>query len=52
MGQRGDIEDAKRAWLKKRDACENDVSCLTKAYDARIRDLNGVIEGIASRGPF
>lgn len=52
MGQRGDIQDAQRAWLKKRDACGNDVSCLKKAYGARIRDLNGVIEGIASRGPF
>lgn len=52
MGQRGDIQDAQRAWLKKRDVCGNDVSCLKKAYDARIRDLNGVIEGIASHGPF
>jgi len=52
MGQRGDIQDAQLAWLKKRDACGNDVSCLTKAYDARMRDLNGVIEAIASRGPF
>lgn len=52
MGQRGDIQDAQRAWLKKRDACGNDVACLTKAYDARIQDLNGVVEGIAARGPF
>jgi uncharacterized protein len=52
MGQRGDIQDTQRAWLKKRDACGNDVTCLSKTYDARIRDLNGVIEGIASRGPY
>lgn len=52
MGQRGDLQDAQRAWLNKRDACGNDVACLTKAYDARIRDLNGVVESVASRGPF
>jgi uncharacterized protein len=52
MGQRGDIQDAQRAWLKKRDACGNDVACLRKAYDTRIYDLNAVVEGIASRGPF
>jgi uncharacterized protein len=52
MGQRGDIQDAQRAWLKTRASCGNDVACLTKAYDARIRNLNGVIESIAARGPF
>jgi uncharacterized protein len=52
MGQRGDIQDAQRAWLKRRDACGNDVACLAKAYDARIADLNGIVEAIAKRGPF
>lgn len=52
MGQRGDIQDAQRAWLKRRESCGNDVACLTKAYDARIADLNGVIDSVAKRGPF
>jgi len=52
MGQRGNIEDAQRAWLKKRDACGGDVACLGKSYDARINALNGTIESIAARGPF
>jgi uncharacterized protein len=52
MGRRGDIEDAQRKWLKQRAACGKDVNCLTRAYDARIRELNAVISDIASRGPY
>jgi len=52
MGQRGDIQDAQREWLKKRESCSADVACLAKAYDARIAILNGVVESIAKRGPF
>lgn len=52
MGRRGDIEDQQRAWLKKREACGSRVSCLDRTYSERIAELNGVIESIASRGPF
>ncbi|HUB65668.1 MAG TPA: hypothetical protein VL996_14695 [Methylocella sp.] len=52
MGQRGDIGDAQRQWLKTREACGGKVACLTKAYDARIAQLNQVIDDIASRGPY
>jgi uncharacterized protein len=52
MGQRGDIEDAQRTWLKTRDTCDKRVSCLTTAYEDRIRALNDVVAGVASRGPF
>jgi uncharacterized protein len=52
MGQRGNIQDAQRAWLSKRDACGSDIVCLTKAYDRRIGELNDVMAAIASRGPF
>lgn len=52
MGQRGDIGDAQKQWLKTRDACGANVACLTKAYDSRIDALNKVITGIASRGPY
>jgi uncharacterized protein len=52
MGQRGNIQDGQRDWLKKRDACGDDVGCLTRAYDTRIRELNDVMAAIASRGPF
>ena len=52
MGQRGDIGDAQKLWLKTREACGSDVACLTKAYDGRIRQLNKVIDGIATNGPY
>jgi uncharacterized protein len=52
MGQRGDISDAQRRWLKVRDGCGGDVSCLTSAYQGRIDELSGLIDGIAARGPF
>jgi uncharacterized protein len=52
MGQRGNIQDAQRAWLKRREDCGDDVGCLTGAYNARIDELNGVFKAIASRGPF
>jgi uncharacterized protein len=52
MGQRGDIKEAQRKWLQTRDACGESIPCLTGAYEERIRALNGVIDGIASRGPF
>lgn len=52
MGQRGDIQDAQRAWLKRRDACGENSACLTKAYDDRIAEVSGVLDSIARRGPF
>jgi len=52
MGQRGDIGDAQTEFLKARDACGRNVACLTKAYTARIDQLNKVIAAIASHGPY
>jgi uncharacterized protein len=52
MGQRGDIGDAQRQWLKTRQACGSDIACLSKAYSGRIEQLNAVITDIASRGPY
>jgi len=52
MGQRGDMQGAQRDWLQERENCGDRVPCLTERYDARIRDLNGTIEGVASRGPY
>ena len=51
MGQRGDLQDTQSKWLAAREACGRDVACLTSAYAQRIRTLDGVIAGIASRGP-
>jgi uncharacterized protein len=52
MGQRGDIGDAQKQWLKTRDACGSSVGCLTRAYGSRIGQLSKVIGDIASRGPY
>jgi uncharacterized protein len=52
MGQRGDIQDQQRAFLKERDACKSNVSCLRQAYDARDRQLEAVLAQIKQHGPF
>ena len=52
MGQRGDIHDEQAQWLKTREACGGDTACLTDAYEARIGELNKVIDDIASHGPY
>jgi uncharacterized protein len=52
MGQRGDIGDAQKEWLKVREACGADAGCLAEAYRKRIATLNSVIDTIASHGPF
>jgi uncharacterized protein len=52
MGQRGDIGDAQVRWLKSRDTCGRNVDCLAGTYNDRIRQLNKVIDAIASRGPY
>jgi uncharacterized protein len=52
MGQRGDIGDQQRQWIKTRDACGADTSCLAEAYKARIQALSAIMDSIAARGPF
>ena len=52
MGQRGDLIDTQRDWLAERDRCGDDTGCLHDAYARCIRRLNGLIDDIASRGPY
>ncbi|WP_454914681.1 lysozyme inhibitor LprI family protein [Xanthobacter sediminis] len=52
MGQRGDIQDAQRAWLSRRALCGGDAACLRQAYNARIQELEAGLNSIYSRGPF
>ena len=52
MGQRGDMGEAQVRWLKTREACGDDVACLTKSYAARIGALTKVMGDIVARGPF
>ena len=52
MGRRGELNDTQRDWLAERERCGADASCLFDVYDRGIRRLNGVIDDIASRGPY
>jgi uncharacterized protein len=52
MGQRGDIGDAQRAFVGIREACGAEIACIRNAYDARIAQLEAVMRGVASHGPF
>ncbi len=52
MGQRGDIEDAQRAFLSSRAVCGSDRACLRQAYDTRIAQLQRVMESVREKGPF
>jgi uncharacterized protein len=52
MGARGDMEDAQVAWLKRREGCGSDRTCLSKAYEDRLLQLRGGFEALAKRGPF
>ena len=52
MGQRADIGDAQRTWLKERNACGDDGACIARAYQSRIAALSATLDAIASHGPF
>ena len=52
MGQRADIGDAQRTWLKERNACGDDGACIARAYQSRIAALSATLDVIASHGPF
>lgn len=46
MGNRGELQDQQTAWLKTRQACNADVACIGKAYDARLKQLMSVYDNI------
>jgi uncharacterized protein len=52
MGQRGDMQDAQRAFIQQRAACGADTACLRRTYEARIAQLQSVMERVRERGPF
>ena len=53
MGTRGAIMDRQSVWLRERNRCGGNVSCIGQAYDRRIRELNRVLEErVYPQGPF
>lgn len=52
MGQRGDLGKSQRQWIKSRNECGTNLTCIADAYKTRIRTLSDVMDGIATHGPF
>lgn len=52
MGQRGNIQDDQRAFIRARESCGPDLACLLGTYDRRIDQLQMVMGRIKSNGPF
>lgn len=52
MGQRGVIQDAQSAFIKKREACGADAKCIQSNTDARIKELEAVMDNVKRHGPF
>jgi uncharacterized protein len=52
MGQRGDIQDAQRAFIARRDACKSKIPCLRAVYAERIEQLETIMSRIKEKGPF
>lgn len=52
MGQRGELQDAQRAWLKGRAQCKGNVACLRTAYESRIHTLQQALQDIYQNGPY
>ncbi|ATN34086.1 hypothetical protein ACO34A_09740 [Rhizobium sp. ACO-34A] len=46
MGNRGELQDQQSAWLKKRQACEGDTTCLRNAYDERMKQLENTYNNL------
>jgi uncharacterized protein len=52
MGRRGMLQDEQTDWLKGRRQCGANKQCLAAALDHRIKRLQGVVDEVASHGPF
>ncbi len=52
MGERGNLQDEQRAFLKTRSACGASKSCIAKAYDTRIGSLEAGLKRIYAGGPY
>ncbi|ELW87078.1 hypothetical protein ACBK50_3260 [Acinetobacter baumannii] len=53
MGGRDNQKDTQQQWLKKRNACVANVSCISKAYQQRQKQLDTILQDrVLSHGPF
>ncbi|MEH0197335.1 hypothetical protein V7S57_18260 [Caulobacter sp. CCNWLY153] len=52
MGARGALMDGQQAWLNDRAGCKANRTCLARAYDRRLGELERSMERIYRAGPF
>jgi len=53
MGGRDNQKDTQQQWLKKRNSCAANVSCISKAYQQRQKQLDTILQDrVLSHGPF
>jgi len=52
MGQRGAIQDDQITFIKKREGCGANTKCIQGVYDARIKQLEAVMDNVKRHGPF
>lgn len=47
MGNRGKLQDEQSAWLKKRQACGEDVECIRASYTERLKQLDEAYKNLS-----
>jgi uncharacterized protein len=47
MGNRGKLQEEQSIWLKKRQACAEDVECIRNAYVERLKQLDEAYKGLS-----
>jgi uncharacterized protein len=52
MGTRGVIQDQQVKWLQLRNQCQDNVRCLTDAYQMRQQKLETYMNRVYEQGPF
>jgi uncharacterized protein len=52
MGQRGNIQDDQRTFIREREQCKAEMACILGRYDRRIDQLTMVMNAIKTKGPF
>jgi uncharacterized protein len=47
MGNRGTLQEEQSSWLKKRQACGADATCIGAAYSERMKQLDEAYKGLS-----
>lgn len=52
MGQRGNIQDEQVTFIKQRESCRTDATCIREMDNKRIKVLEAVMDDVKRHGPF